>query len=746
MAEYNLFDRLAVAFGRAFKAKEPLEPGALQPMARSGIGGYISFPGWEQIERDALRQSHNDMGTARTAMTSYLVYRAVNAIAQEMSTATLQVVKRVNEQDEEIINHPFEVRWETPNPYMGRGYLLQYWAFQLLLTGEAYLYVIPGNGGIAEIWPVPSWYIAPKPDSKEFISGYLWQPDPDRDAITIPSQYIVYSRLPNPFDLRRGMSPLAALMTEVEGDLAMSRWNRAFFAKENAVPSGLISVPKDTLDVDMVRIRSEIFDFFGSGNRRVAVARAGDIEWQEFGRSQKDMEFLSGRGFAEKAITTALGIPEGYFSKDATRANAEGAKATFIENAVWPKLTVLAEDLNSQLMPRFYAGHRAVFEDIRPRNRSLELQEFTTLSTVLTVDELRARFKYDPLPDLRGKMLIAEIQKQTPIIGTEADEQIQAISTQQLETKPVEPMSDRDLGQMITESATEQPPEEQVEPEVMEAKADLLRWERKALKALKARGRAAVSFESDAIDADVAQGVTAALKAATTAEEVRSAFAPFVKAVDVSELTPAERRIYRSILPILRRSRDPLAQDIIDGKTVDLTQMSDELRAALEPVLVGAFVERLEELKTVMPSGIQTPVAGTWAADWARVYTFDLVTQLTATTQKLLQDAVSKFMSTPGMERRELEALIAEGFGTRRASLIAVTEATRAASAATNRTQQYLAANGYPFKRVWRTLADELVCKVCGPLNQQNEDAFPSPDGPPAHPGCRCSTTLELVR
>ncbi len=742
MAEYNLFDRLAVAFGRAFKVKDPIEPGALQPMARSGIGGYISFPGWDQIERDALRQSHNDQGFARTAMTSYLVYRSISAIAQELSTSVLQIVKRVEEQDEEIVNHPFEVRWESPNPYMGRGYLMQYWTFQLLLTGEAYLYIIPGRDGVSEIWPVPSWYIAPKPDSKEFISGYLWQPDPNQAPMTIPSQYIVYSRLPNPFDLRRGLSPLAAIMTEVEGDLAMSKWNRQFFSKENAVPSGLISVPKDTLDVDMARIRSEIFDFFGSGQRRIAVARAGDIEWQEFGRSQKDMEFLAGRGFAEKAITTALGIPEGYFSKDATRANSEGAKATFIENAVWPKLTMLAEDLNSQLVDRYFPQHRAVFEDIRPRNRSLELQEFTTLSTVLTVDELRARFKYDPLPDLRGGMLLTEIQKQTPIIGTEADEKVQAISAEILEAKPVAPMSDRELGEMIAEPTTET----EVEPEVVEAKTDLLRWERKALKALKARGKAAVTFESEAIDADIAQSISAALKTATTAEEVRDAFGPFVKAVDVKDLTPAELRIYRSILPILRRSRDPLAQAILENKPVDLTQMSDDLRVALEPVLAGAFVERLESIKQDLPAAIQTPVAGTFAADWARSYTYNLVTGLTNTTQNLLQGAIATFMSTPGMTRQQLEASIAEGFGTRRASLIAVTEATRAASAATNTTQQYLAANGFAFKRVWRTLADELVCTVCGPLNQQNEDAFPSPDGPPAHPGCRCSTTLELVR
>jgi HK97 family phage portal protein len=744
----SILDRLTAAFD-AFKRGEPLMPGALQPPQRSAIGGYISFPGWDQINRDALNQSQNDQMPARTAMTSYLVYRAVNAIAQEASASVLQVVKRVSEDEEEVENHPFEVRWESPNPYMGRSFLLQYWTFQLLLTGEAYFYIIPGANGIAELWPVPSWFIAPKPDPKLFIDGYLWQPDPQRAAIPIPKEYIVYSRLPNPFDLRRGLSPLASIMTEVEGDIAMARWNRAFFAKENAIPSGLISVPRDTLDTDMQRIRQEIFDFFGSGNRRIAVARSGDIEWKEFGRSQKDMEFLNGRQFTERAVLTAFGIPEGYFAKDATRANSEGAKATFIENAVWPKLVMLAEDLNSQMIDRYYPGHRAVFEDIRPRNRAIELQEFTTLSTVLTVDELRARFKYDALGDVRGLMLLTEVQKQQPIISTPADAAVQQAAVAKEEAAGPEPMTDKQLGDMIEKRVDDEErgaADAQLEAEMEEEgmKAELRRWERKALKAFKARGRAAVGFESDVIDADVAAEISTGLKSVSSAEGVRSVFAPFTKTVDVSEMTPAERRIYRNVQKVLRASRDPMAAAILAEEPVDITQMSAELRAALEPVLVEAYVERFTALAQTAPPAIDIPAAGTFAADWAKLYTFDLVRGISTTTAKILQDAVATFMATPGMTRRELEALIEPAFGRRRASLIAVTEATRAAQAATVQTQTILRNAGYPTTRIWRTLNDELVCKVCGPQNGKEEARWTAPE-PPAHPGCRCSTTLEFI-
>ena len=533
----NVFHRIGDAY-HAWKAAPT--PGDLYPPAQSVQTGFLTFPGWNYLDNNTSGNA-KDEDNARMAAKNPWVYRNCNAIANEVSTAELVMKRRVGEDEEDEDNHPFEQLWESPNPHMGRGFLMQFWAWQLLLFGEAYLYFLPAGGTVQEIWPIPSYMMTPIPDVQDFIKLYAFQAAPATKPILIESKYICYSRLANPFDIRRGMSPLVACMVDLLGDNAMARWNANFFSKENAAPTGIMAVPRDTLDTDIQRIRLEMQDFFGGSQRRVAVARAGDLAWTAIDRSQKDMEFLAGREFTSKIIDTVFGIPEGYWSKDATRANSEGAKATMIENAVWPKLELLREDMNAQIVPIWVGDDfRASFADIRPRNRALELQEFTAYQAVLTVDELRALIDKEELGDPRGLMLVAEIAKGTPLPATPAsDATEEAISAMEDEAAAEAPADDEalppDEGDVALDEET--PPEEMggTVPEEMKA-LDLRRWETKALKALKRSSRAAVRFESSVIPQEEYERISVALVSAQTASDVRAAF----KATDEPDDLDAE--------------------------------------------------------------------------------------------------------------------------------------------------------------------------------------------------------------
>ncbi len=137
------------------------------------------------------------------------------------------------------------------------------------------------------------------------------------------------------------------------------------------------------------------------------------------------------------------------------------------------------------------------------------------------------------------------------------------------------------------------------------------------------------------------------------------------------------------------------------------------------------------------------------ALDFAATYTYNLVSGITDTTRKMLQQVISTFVSTPGMTEKELEALIEPAFGPVRAKMIAVTETTRAYSAAVNRYRQMLEELGLKMTRYWHTRSDEEhVCDICRPLNNKPEQEWAAmfPEGPPAHINCRCGLTLRLAR
>lgn len=566
----NFFHRIGDAWS-AFKGV-PVEPGMLYPpQNRGGFSGYITFPGYDVLEREGADQNERDLKRAKLATTSPWVFADVQAIANEFSTAELVVKERKGDKLEDVENHPLERIWESPNEHMGRSFVASFWAWSYVLASKAFLYWVPNDAGeIEEVWPVPPWMIRPVPDPQEFIRVYAFKSSANAEPKPIPAEYITYSHSVNLFDIRDGLSFLASAMNEVKADLSASSWNLNFFDENNGLPDGFLGVSKDTLDTDLDRIRSEIRDFFGGAKRGIAVGRSGDLAYTQFGRSQKDMEFSQGRELASKIIGRTLGFPDGYWSDLANRANAEQARKTMISGAVWPLLVRLAEDMNARkrgIVQRWYGEQfRVEFKDIRPEDRQLKMQEQTLRKDYWLINELREADGKDPLEDVRGLMLIAEINKGAPTPGSEPAQEIedQQAAKAEEEAQKQAALVENGQAELPPEEGAAPPPEAAGAPvegeqpmeegavksadwddlfassesqqwlgqKAAEVKAhpidpradDLRKWEAKALKSLKRFHKASVPFESLRIPLPDQERISAALKAAETVEEVKAAF------------------------------------------------------------------------------------------------------------------------------------------------------------------------------------------------------------------------------
>jgi len=158
---------------------------------------------------------------------------------------------------------------------------------------------------------------------------------------------------------------------------------------------------------------------------------------------------------------------------------------------------------------------------------------------------------------------------------------------------------------------------------------------------------------------------------------------------------------------------DPVALENIEGL---IPTEADDLREALERLLsasAGRGVRVVADKLNQIAIGVDWQLANEEARAWAAQYSYDLVRLLDDNSRAMLQRAVARWVESG----EPLDALIDDValiFGTERAKLIAVTEATRAYAEGSFATYEQAGFNRRP----------------------------PEADRPPAHPGCRCWVSL----
>lgn len=124
-------------------------------------------------------------------------------------------------------------------------------------------------------------------------------------------------------------------------------------------------------------------------------------------------------------------------------------------------------------------------------------------------------------------------------------------------------------------------------------------------------------------------------------------------------------------------------------------------------------------------------------------YAFGLVKGINETTRQAITDAISDYYTTPGATIGSVVDALTPTFGPVRAEMIAVTEVTRAYEQGQSAAIDEYKLAGLEVDEYWQTNNDELVCPICGPLNETKRgDDWQDP--PPAHPRCRCWKRIEV--
>jgi hypothetical protein len=244
------------------------------------------------------------------------------------------------------------------------------------------------------------------------------------------------------------------------------------------------------------------------------------------------MDFLDGRQFTKEEIFNIYHIPGGLLDKNATYANSHEARNIVRENAVWPLLVLMDEQITTELLHPYYGSDLvAAHEDIRPEDREGKLREVQAARPYMSINEVRERYWHlPPVPwgetPASGFGLMQSGAPMLPPPGGREDAVAQAAGQEEPQQGEPDAAGRREVEETKALALR------------MAAGNDLRRWRSKALKALHQKQSPDVAFTSRFVPRPLQRGLHEALTALTTPTAAQ------VKAVFIAAQTAHERTDY----------------------------------------------------------------------------------------------------------------------------------------------------------------------------------------------------------
>ncbi|GIV82074.1 MAG: hypothetical protein KatS3mg051_1428 [Anaerolineae bacterium] len=763
-------------------------PDGVQPV-KSHNPLYHRF--FDLVDEEADDLTRDSAGLARAYRLSVWAYRCVRVRAQALAAIPL-VLKGPD--GEALPGHPL-----SP-VFSGRHTKLMYVTeSDLQVFGRAFwafgLDRVTGRAWVRRLNPLT---IEVDADSAG-IRGFVQRIGGQVVGQWKPHELVMFSDYAPDDDLG-GLSPVSVALRAVGVTINISAFSEYFF-RNGATPDVILVSQNRLSDSDRERIQTEWRRRFQGVTKShgTAILEAGLFDVKTLTPPLKDLALAELREEERRDICAALGVPMSIAqAADPALYAAKQDYANFHTLTVLPELNLLVDTINERLVPRY--GVRGAY--VEPDTSQVEalqedLAEITQRNQAgvaagyLSLNEARLREGLDPLPvdafliagqlvsraDIEsGRFELLRQQPALPFFGSAAPlprgngGAAPARGVIDVVVRNVGP----DRGVALVGSALRE-----------QALEDLARWQRKA-----AKKGVGVPFESDYIPVALRCFLRADLLAwdgkSEPEEWVRAAFARAERALDDDDTLSAFEAFWRGIeagyeqIAALFESYADALPGVVAGalREIGKTGAEQALAAALASAgdrfaetalgpLVDVFLagaERGEEiLDQARPAkaglGIDWTLVHRMAREWARRYVADLVRGINETTLQIFRTAIADWIERGGtledlaqfIEGKLPELDVPEGWSggklkwalsRERARLIAQTETTRAfAEGSIARWEQA----GVTLGR-WRTNNDELVCPICGALNNvvgNLRAGWQHPKTgrlyrPPAHPGCRC--------
>lgn len=327
------------------------------------------------------------------------IFRAVDAIAQNQASITIDLKKGLDRRGGEIIENDrlFRLLNFRPNTYESAWQFRYRLSSQILLSRRgAFIEIVPGRDKMpAELHLLPVGKTKPIPDPKTFLAGYEVTSSDNKTTILKPEQVIWVRAKPHPVDPYAQMTPLVAAGIEADTDYLARVFNRNFLANDGR-PGMLVTVDPGVSQLgpkDMELLRQR----FGGGASSAGVTTVIEgvgINAQDMSASPRDTQWDSLLTSSKERILMSFGVPESVMGNASGRTfdNADAERENFWLDTMVPHCDNLAfamDALTGDINDDQVFGFRFDEVDVLQRMATRRREEWRTevQAGLRTVDE-----------------------------------------------------------------------------------------------------------------------------------------------------------------------------------------------------------------------------------------------------------------------------------------------------------------------------------------------------------------------
>lgn len=326
------------------------------------------------------------------------VFACVRLISEAIASIEWKLYKTRGKKVNEVLDNPLLSLLYNFNDKFTKFDSIKLSIVYLLLQGRS-PWILIGENKPKEMWVVPpnNLSVAAK-DEHGYPTMYKYTIG--AKSMEVPAYNVLDIRNPDPSDPSRGKSVISALRETADTDEYMMKWNKNLMIN-SARPSGSIEVDKRLKPEEAIALRKMVEETYGGyeNAHKVMILQNG-TKFVSSTIPPKDLEFISGRKMNLEEILAMFNVPkillglEGQYN----RAVSETAERVFAKYTLKPIITMMIEQMNQFLVPRFgvdlLLGHESFVKD----DRELQVSEWEKgWGKWLSTNDIRKERGDDPM-------------------------------------------------------------------------------------------------------------------------------------------------------------------------------------------------------------------------------------------------------------------------------------------------------------------------------------------------------------